>query len=186
MRIVKYISGIICMLMAAICPAKTTNNQQGSAYDYSFQTLMGKKPLPLANYKGQVIMVVNTASHCGFTSQYAALEALYQKYKARGFVIIGVPSNDFGAQEPGSNEEIEKFCKVNFGVTFPMTSKEVVSGEEAHPFYKWARQELGFGSAPKWNFHKYLIDRDGKIVDYFYSTTKPDSEKIATAIEKLL
>lgn len=177
---------MICMSIAAICPAKTPAPQQGSAYDYSFQTLMGKKPLPLAEYKGKVIMIVNTASHCGFTSQYAGLEALYQKYKDRGFVIIGVPSNDFGEQEPGSNEEIAKFCKLNFGVTFPMASKEVVSGDKAHPFYLWARKELGFGSGPKWNFHKYLIDKEGKLVDYFYSTTKPDSEKITTAIEKLL
>ncbi len=131
-------------------------------------------------------MIVNTASHCGFTPQYTALEALYNKYKDRGFVIIGVPSNDFGGQEPGSNEEIAKFCKVNFGVTFPMTSKEVVSGDNAHPFFIWARNELGFGSAPKWNFHKYLIDRKGNMVDYFYSTTKPDSKKIEDAIEKLL
>lgn len=186
MRFLKILSGIFIAMMAPVTSAKTTATHAGSAYDYSFQTLMGNKPLPLANYKGQVIMVVNTASHCGFTPQFAGLEALYQKYKDRGFVIIGVPSNDFGGQEPGSSEEIEKFCKLNFDVTFPMTAKEVVSGENAHPFFKWARQELGFGSAPKWNFHKYLIDRKGNAVDYFYSTTKPESEKITSAIEKLL
>jgi glutathione peroxidase len=147
---------------------------------------MGKQPMPLSAYKGKVILIVNTASHCGFTPQFAGLESLYQKYKDRGLVVIGVPSNDFGKQEPGSGEEIEKFCTLNFGVTFPMTSKEVVSGDKAHPFYIWARQELGFGSAPKWNFHKYIIDRKGNVVDYFYSTTKPDSKKIIDAIEKLL
>lgn len=167
-------------------PVKAVNKIDGGAYDFSFNTLMGKKPLPLSDYRGKVIMIVNTASHCGFTVQYAGLEALYQKYKDRGFVIIGVPSNDFGGQEPGSSEEIASFCKINFGVTFPMASKEVVSGDNAHPFYLWARKELGFGSAPKWNFHKYLIDRKGKIIDFFYSTTKPDSKKIADAIEKLL
>jgi glutathione peroxidase len=186
MRKINALAGAFMMFLAPILGAKTNSTHEASAYDYSFNTLMGKKPLPLSNYKGQVIMVVNTASHCGFTPQYAGLEALYEKYKDRGFVIIGVPSNDFGEQEPGSNEEIAKFCKINFGVSFPMTAKEVVSGEHAHPFYLWARKELGFGSGPKWNFHKYLIDRNGKLVDYFYSTTKPDSEKIASAIEKLL
>jgi len=186
MKLINRLSGIAMMLLAATSFAKNTSVNSGSAYDYSFHTLMGRKPLPLSSYKGQVIMIVNTASHCGFTPQYSALEALYKKYKDRGFVIVGVPSNDFGGQEPGSNEEIASFCKLNFGVSFPMASKEIVSGKEAHPFFIWARNELGFGSAPKWNFHKYLIDRNGNLVEYFYSTTKPDSEKIANAIEKLL
>jgi glutathione peroxidase len=97
-----------------------------------------------------------------------------------------VPSNDFGHQEPGSSEEIASFCKLNYGVTFPVTAKEVVSGSEAHPFYLWARETLGFGTAPKWNFHKYLIDRNGKLVDYFHSTTAPSSSRLVEAIEKLL
>lgn len=186
MRILKTLTTLFVLLAAPFQLSHAKSLPQSNAYDYSFHTLMGKKPLPLSAYQGKVILIVNTASHCGFTPQYAGLESLYQKYKDRGFVIIGVPSNDFGAQEPGDNEQIEKFCKLNFGVTFPMTSKEVVSGAKAHPFYLWASQELGFGSAPKWNFHKYLIDRKGKVVDYFYSTTKPDSPKIAEAIEKLL
>jgi glutathione peroxidase len=137
-----------------------------TAYDFSFESLQGE-PMPLANYKGKVLLVVNTASKCGFTPQYKGLEALYNQYKGRGLVIIGVPSNDFGAQEPGSAKEISAFCQLNYGVTFPMTSRQVVSGDNAHPFYKWAYSVLGFGSAPKWNFHKYLIDRNGHIVDYF-------------------
>ncbi len=160
--------------------------QKGNAYDYSFTSLLGDQPLPLSEFKGKVILVVNTASHCGFTSQYEGLQRLYDKYKDRGLVVIGVPSNDFGKQEPGSGEEIAKFCKLNYGVSFPMASKQKVSGEGSHPFYTWAREALGFGTAPKWNFHKYLIDSEGKLVDYFNSTTAPDSARVTEAIEKLL
>ena len=156
------------------------------AYGFSFRHLMEETPLPLSDYKGKVIMVVNTASKCGFTPQYEGLEVLYQRYKDQGFVIIGVPSNDFGEQEPGSSQEIATFCKKNYGVTFPMAAKETVSGDEAHPFYVWARQVLGFGTAPKWNFHKYLINRQGKLVDYFNSTTSPDASRVTKAIEALL
>jgi glutathione peroxidase len=111
---------------------------------------------------------------------------LYETYREQGLVVIGVPSNDFGHQEPGSAEEIASFCKLNYGVTFPVTAKEVVSGDTAHPFYRWAKETLGFGTAPKWNFHKYLINRDGKLVDYFHSTTTPASSRLIEAIEKLL
>jgi glutathione peroxidase len=131
-------------------------------------------------------LIVNTASKCGFTGQYEGLEKLYTTYKDKGLVVIGVPSNDFGAQEPGTSEEIAKFCKLNYGVSFPMTSKEIVSGDEAHSFYKYASEALGFGTAPKWNFHKYLVNRKGVLVDYFNSTTSPDSASIKTAIESAL
>lgn len=160
--------------------------QTGSAYDYSFQKLTGGEPLPLSDYRGKVVMIVNVASKCGFTKQYDGLEALYKKYQDRGFVIIGVPSNDFGGQEPGSSSEIADFCRLNFGVTFPMAAKEVVSGDNAHPFYKWAKQTLGFGTAPKWNFHKYLIGRDGRLVDYFFTTTAPDNARLTAAVEREL
>jgi glutathione peroxidase len=156
-----------------------------TAYDFSFESLDGK-PLPLAQYKGKVLLVVNTASKCGFTPQYKGLEALYNKYKDRGLIIIGVPSNDFGEQEPGTATEIKHFCELNYGVTFPMTSKYDVVGDSAHPFYKWIHGVLGFNSAPKWNFHKYLIDTAGKPVDWFASTTTPDSDKLTQAIEQLL
>ena len=142
--------------------------------------------MPLSAYTGKVLLIVNTASQCGFTPQYDGLEKLYQEYKEKGLVVIGVPSNDFGGQEPGSSEEIAQFCKLNFGVSFPMASKEVVSGEKAHPFYIWAKEELGFGTAPKWNFHKYLVGRDGALVDYFNSTTAPDAERLKNAVEKAL
>lgn len=163
-----------------------SDNTPTTAWDFSFHTLTGHKPLPLSSFKGKVLLVVNTASKCGFTPQYAGLEKLYLKYKDRGFVVLGVPSNDFGGQEPGTDTEIGKFCQINYGVTFPMTSKEVVSGKEAAPFYQWAKKEAGFGSAPKWNFHKYLIGRNGELITYFYSTTSPDSARLEKAIEKAL
>jgi len=166
--------------------ADAPDNQPGSAYQFTFRELMGGAPLPLAQFKGKVLLVVNTASHCGFTPQYEGLEKLYNSYKAQGLVVLGVPSNDFGAQEPGTSEDIAKFCKTNYGVTFPLAGKEVVSGDKAHPFYLWAKQMLGFGTAPKWNFHKYLINRRGQLVDYYNSMTSPDSEKITDEIEELL
>jgi glutathione peroxidase len=157
-----------------------------TAYDFTFHKLIGDEDLPLSQFKGKVILVVNTASHCGFTPQYQGLEKLYETYRDRGFVIVGVPSNDFGAQEPGTSGEIATFCKLNYGVSFPMASKENVVGDNAHPFYKWAKESLGVLSGPKWNFHKYLINRNGEIVDYFHSTTTPDSDRLISAVEKLL
>ena len=157
-----------------------------NAYDFSFKTLIGENPLSLSEYKGKVMLIVNTASHCGFTRQFAGLEKLYSSYKDKGLVIVGVPSNDFGAQEPGGSKEIANFCKLNYGVTFPMASKEVVSGSKAHPFYLWAKAELGFARAPKWNFHKYLIGRDGKLIDYFSSLTSPESARLVNAVKKAI
>ena len=156
------------------------------AYDFSFSCLGEDRALNLLDFKGKVMLVVNTASKCGFTSQYADLERIYEDYRGRGFVVIGVPSNDFGGQEPGSNEEIANFCQLNYAVTFPMAKKEKVSGVNAHPFYVWAKKILRFGTAPKWNFHKYLIDRQGNLVDYFHSTTFPQSSRLKNAIEKAL
>ncbi|MFZ4541327.1 MAG: glutathione peroxidase [Rickettsiales bacterium] len=147
---------------------------------------MGQEPMPLKNFQGKVLLIVNTASQCGFTSQYEGLQKLYDQYKDKGLVVIGVPSNDFGEQEPGDDKEIAHFCKLNFGVTFPMASKKVVSGDAAHPFYRWAKAELGFGTAPKWNFHKYLVNRKGELVDYFNSTTSPQSTRLVEAVEKAL
>ena len=176
------LSGIMIML-----PSQKSNAEQaGNLYEYSFKTLHSEEPMPLSQFEGKVILIVNTASKCGFTKQYEGLQELYDKHKDQGLVIIGVPSNDFGKQEPGTAEEIANFCQLNYGVTFPMTSKEVVSGDEAHPFYKWAHETLGFGTAPKWNFHKYLVDKDGSLADHFESITAPDSKKLVSAVEKLL
>lgn len=155
---------------------------------FSFKTLMGGKELSLSQFQGKVVMIVNTASQCGFTRQYEALEKIYNQYKDQGFVIIGVPSNDNGGQEPGSNEEIANFCKISYGVTFPMTQKEgVVAGnKDCHPVFNWAYEVNGFGSAVKWNFQKYLFDRKGNASTYYYSSTAPDSSSITNQIEKLL
>ena len=154
-------------------------------YQFSFKQFDGKD-LKLNEFRGKVLLVVNTASKCGFTKQYSGLEKLYEKYKDDGLVVIAIPSADFGGQEFEKDEEIQRFCKYNFGVSFPVSKKEIVSGDNAHPFYKKARKTLGFGSAPKWNFHKYLINRNGKLVDFFNSTTTPQDEKLITKIEELL
>lgn len=175
--------GIFCMSLFSSASAQELPQ---NVYEFSFKTLVGDEPMPLSNYKGKVILIVNTASKCGFTPQYEGLEKLYATYKDKGLVIIGVPSNDFGQQEPGSSKEIANFCKLNYGVSFPMAAKEVVSGDDAHPFYQYARKVLGFGAAPKWNFHKYLVDRNGVLIDYFNSTTSPNSSGIVSAIEKAL
>lgn len=164
--------------------AQTTTPQ--NAYDFSFESIEDDKPMPLSLYKGKVILVVNTASHCGFTPQYEGLEALYQQYKDKGLVVLGVPSNDFGGQEPADNKEIATFCSKTYQVTFPMTTKVHVSGKDAHPFYLWAKKELGPLSGPKWNFHKYLVNRKGEIVDYFHSTVTPSSAKLVDEIKDLL
>jgi len=152
----------------------------------TFAPLMSGEPINLDDLKGKVVLIVNTASKCGFTGQYDGLEKLYRNYKDKGLVVIGVPSNDFGAQEPGAEEDIADFCKFNYGVTFPMTAKYRVKGSNAHPFYKWARQELGFAGAPKWNFHKYLMNKRGELVNYFHSTTRPNSARLLKAIEAAL
>ncbi|MFI4989220.1 MAG: glutathione peroxidase, partial [Alphaproteobacteria bacterium] len=133
-----------------------------TAHDFSFQSIDGT-PLPLAAYRGKPVLVVNTASECGFTPQYKELEALWRKYGARGLVVLGVPSNDFGGQEPGSAAEIKKFCTLNYGIDFPLAGKERVIGADAHPFYRWVASELGEDAAPRWNFHKYLVGPDGEL-----------------------
>ncbi len=159
-----------------------------SAYDFSFLSIEGE-PMPLSDYKGKVLLVVNTASKCGFTKQYDDLENLYEAYKEQGLVVIGVPSNDFGAQEPGTEAEIKQFCAINFNVQFPLTEKAIVSGDEAHPFYKWAAdQNVGgiVASKPRWNFHKYLINREGKLVDSFVSTTTPLDDSVQKAVKAAL
>jgi glutathione peroxidase len=136
--------------------------------------------------KGKVVLVVNTASRCGFTPQYQGLEALWQEYQGRGLVVLGVPSNDFGAQEPGSNRDVASFCEINYGVDFPLLEKQVVTGADAHPFYRWAAERTGPLGVPRWNFHKILVDREGKLADWFASTTAPDAGRLRAAIDKAL
>ncbi len=153
-----------------------------TAYDFSFRTITGS-PLPLATFKGKAVLVVNTASQCGLTPQYQGLEEVSQHFKDRGLVVLGVPCNDFGHQEPGTEGEIAQFCETQFGVTFPMASKEKVLGDDAHPFYLWARKVLGDEQAPKWNFHKYLIGADGKLAGALASPVKPGDDEALALIE---
>lgn len=157
-----------------------------NAYHFIFQKLNQEVPLALLDFKGKLILVVNTASKCGFTPQYEGLETLYQRYKDKGLVVIGVPCDDFGHQEPGDGKEIGQFCAINYGVSFPMTDKVHVRGREAHPFYVWARSKFPFWAKPYWNFHKYLIDQEGNLIDYFSTLTKPLSGQITSKIESLL
>ena len=157
----------------------------GSAHDFSFTAIDGA-PLPLSGFKGKPVLVVNTASQCGLTPQYSGLESLWSKYKDKGLVVLGVPSNDFGAQEPGTEDEIRTFCETRFSVDFPMTAKTVVKGEGAHPFYQWAKKELGEPAEPKWNFHKLLVGKDGEILDAFGSRTEPLDSAVTAAIEQAL
>ena len=156
-----------------------------TAYDFSFKSIDGGA-LPLANFKGKAILVVNVASACGLTPQYSGLEALWKEKGGKGLVVLGVPANDFGAQEPGTEIEIKTFCETRFAVDFPMTAKEHVIGPEAHPFYKWIAGELGEDAAPKWNFHKYLIGKDGSIAGTFGSRTEPNDAAMNTAIDEAL
>jgi glutathione peroxidase len=156
-----------------------------TAYDFSFRSIDGG-PLPLTNFKGKALLVVNVASQCGLTPQYSGLEALWTANRDKGLVILGVPANDFGAQEPGTEDEIKTFCETRFAVDFPMTAKEHVIGPDAHPLYKWVETELGDAAAPKWNFHKYLFGRDGTIAGTFGSRTPPDAPELAAAIKDAL
>lgn len=141
----------------------------------------------LNQYRGQVLLVVNTASRCGYTPQYAGLEALYERYREKGFSVLGFPSNDFGNQEPGSDSEIGAFCKKNYGVSFPMFSKVKVNGKDAHPVYALlTSQPAPVGGPVKWNFEKYLVDRQGNVVARFPSSVSPEDAKLAQEIERLL
>lgn len=154
-----------------------------SAHDFTLNAIDGK-PVPLSSFKGKPVLIVNVASKCGFTPQYAGLEALYQKYKDQGLVIIGVPANNFGGQEPGTNEEIATFCKRNYGVTFPMMSKVSVAGADRTPLYGYLTSNTG--GEVKWNFTKFLVGKDGRIVARFESKVKPDDPELTMAIEKAL
>lgn len=152
--------------------------------DHAFPALLTGKPQSLCQYSGKVVLVVNTASACAFTPQYESLEAVYKRYAARGLVVIGFPSNDFGAQEPGSNKEVAEFCQLNYGVSFPMFEKSSVRGARANPLYAALAQRGG--GPPQWNFHKYLIDRSGARVAGFSSTIDPASPRMTRDIERLL
>ena len=156
-----------------------------TAHDYSFTAIDGR-PLELKHFAGKAVLVVNVASYCGFTPQYTDLQDLHETYGSKGLVVLGVPSNDFGAQEPRGEAEIAKFCDSVYGVTFPLTATQTVIGPDAHPLYKWIAAQAGEGAAPKWNFHKYLIGKDGSLVGAWPSRVRPGGSEIVEAIEGAL
>ena len=164
---------------------KGFTNDSTSLFDFKINLINGDE-LKLSSFKGKTVLLVNVASKCGFTKQYDDLQKLYENYSNKGLVIVGVPSNQFGGQEPSSEQEIKNFCETNFNITFPMTSKYNVKGESSHPIFQWAKKTYGYSAVPKWNFHKILINKKGKIEETFSSFTNPMSKKIITKLEKIL
>lgn len=193
-RVKQWGASLVTALLAALLglgldSAQASSPNTGSAaacpalLNHTFERLQDEKPQSLCQYAGKVVLVVNTASFCGFTSQYKGLEALNSKYRDQGLVVLGFPSNDF-AQEKGSNKEIADFCESTFGVKFPMFTKTQVTGEGAAPLFKQLTTQTG--QKPRWNFHKYLIGRDGKVIDQYSSMTGPESKTLVSAIDKAL
>ena len=178
---------VLVFLALLVLPASADaeRDPMTSAHDFEFVAIEGDR-LPLAQFAGRPVLIVNTASHCGFTNQYAGLADIWSKYRDRGLVVLATPSNDFGGQEPGSEAEIKEFCEVNYGIDFPMTEKVRVKGADAHPFYKWAATRFGPLSKPRWNFHKYLVSPDGDLVNWFSTVTPPTADKVVRAIEAQL
>jgi glutathione peroxidase len=176
---------VLLALAAVSLSAPAISGPAVTAHDFAFTSIDGG-PLPMSEFKGKAVLVVNTASFCGFTPQYAGLQEVWERYRDRGLVVLGVPSNDFGGQEPGSEAEIKEFCEVNFNVDFPLTSKEHVVGAGAHPFYRWAAGAFGPGAAPRWNFYKYVVDGEGRPVAWFPSAVEPTAREVTEAIEAAL
>ena len=161
------------------------SNVRADAYQFNFNSIDGKE-INLNDFKGKPIFIVNTASLCGFTNQYSDIEILHQKYKKDGLIIIGIPSNDFGNQELSSNNKVKEFCAINFNISFMLTEITNIKGEKGHPFFKWVKEEAGFLAFPKWNFYKYLINKEGLLVKWYASTTKPNSKKITAQIDQII
>ena len=159
-------------------------NYEKFFYDFKIKSITGEI-IDLQEYKNKVVLMVNTASYCGFTNQYSDLQNLWDEYKSKGLIVLGVPSNSFN-QEKNKNDEVKKFCEVNFNIDFPLTSITEVKGNNAHEIFKWAKKNYGSSAVPKWNFHKILINKQGKIEDVFTSFTKPTSDKLIKKIEKIL
>ena len=177
-----FLAGVFAVMMVASAYAAPK-----SIYDFTLPLLNGKDA-PLADYKGKVVLVVNVASRCGFTPQYSALESIYEKYKDQGFVIIGFPANNFAGQEPGTNEEIAKFCNGKYNVTFPVYGKISVKGDDQAPLYSFLTKDANptLAGDIKWNFTKFLVDRNGKVVERFEPPVTPDSPEVVSAIEAQL
>ena len=156
-----------------------------SAFDFALERLEGGD-LPLRQFRGHPVLIANTASRCGFTPQYAGLQALHERFGPRGLVVLGVPSNDFGSQEPGSHDDIAQFCQRNYGVGFPMAGKVAVRGPGTHPLFTWLAEQGGALSRPRWNFYKYLVGADGQLAAWFTPVTGPESRRLVAAVEKAL
>ena len=163
----------------------TMSDNTKTFFDFKINSINGEE-LDLSSFKGKTILLVNVASKCGFTNQYDDLQKIYDDFRDKGLIVIGIPTNQFGGQEPGSEKEIKNFCETNFNITFPMTSKYEVKGANAHPIYIWAKDTFGKSTVPKWNFHKILINKNGKIEDTFASFTGPLSNKVVKKIEEIL
>ena len=170
--------------MISLFSSKLNASYEKLAFDFSFKDLDGSE-MKLADFKNKVLVVANVASYCGFTSQYEDLQEIWEKYQDKGVVVIGVPSSSF-KQEMETNKEIKNFCEAKFGISFPMTEKVDVKGNNAHEFYKWASKNYGKNAIPKWNFHKIIISKDGKILDTFASMTKPTSKKFVKVLEEAI
>ena len=164
---------------------KSMSENSKTFYDFKINSINGEE-LNLSSFNGKTILLVNVASKCGFTKQYDDLQKLYEDYREKGLVVIGIPSNQFGGQEPGTETEIKNFCETNFNINFPMTGKYEVKGDNAHPIYLWAKETFGNSTVPKWNFHKILINKNGKVEDTFASFTGPISKKIINKLNQIL
>ncbi|MBX3244426.1 MAG: glutathione peroxidase [Acidobacteria bacterium] len=199
MKIIKITGGVLALGLCAVVglayaygfildPSPVTPQSEESMYEFTMKDIDGKD-VKLETYKGKVVMIVNTASRCGNTPQYEGLQKIYDKYKDKGFIVLGFPANNFMGQEPGSDEEIKEFCTLNYNVSFPMFSKISVKGADQHPFYSFLTHKEtnpGFEGDITWNFEKFLADKDGKIIARFTPKTKPEDPKVIEAIEKAL
>lgn len=175
----KYFFIIVTMFFS-----QTASSSQKNLHDFTIESIEGEI-INLKDYKNKVVLLVNTASKCGFTPQYSGLQKIYDRYKEDGLVVLGVPSNDFN-QELSNDNEVKQFCEIRFGVNFPMTKIQKIRGENAHPLYKWISENISIIGTPRWNFHKYLIGKDGNIINWFSSMTSPSSEGLKNEIEKAL
>ena len=172
------------LLIFAMFFSYNSNATEGSFYDFDIKSISGEK-INLSEYKDKVVLLVNTASQCGFTPQYSGLQKIYDRYKDDNFIVLGVPSDDFN-QELSDEKEVKKFCEIRYGVNFPMTSIQKIKGENAHPLYKWISSNVSVIGQPRWNFHKYLISKDGKVLNWFSSMTSPTSDGLTKQIEEAL
>ena len=175
---------LVILIMIFFSKNVASSNYDKVFFDFQINSITGEM-IDLKNYSNKVILLVNTASYCGFTKQYTDLQKLWEKYKSQGLIVLGIPSNSFN-QEKKSNEEVKEFCEVNFNINFPMSSLTEVKGDKAHDIYKWAKENHGNSAIPKWNFYKILINKNGKIQGTYGSFTSPMSKKITSEIEKIL